>query len=109
MSSRKIVKNDIVIVISGDDKGKTGKVLEVITKDKKVLAVVEGVNMATVHIKPKGDQPGGKKKVAKPIDISNLSLMDAGKAARVGFQLQEKDGQMQKTRVFKKTNKRVDE
>lgn len=109
MSSRKIVKGDIVMVISGDDKGKTGKVLQVITEDKRILALVEGVNLATVHIKPKGDQPGGKKKVAKPVDISNLSLMEAGKVARVGFQIVEQDGQKKKVRVFKKTNKRVDE
>lgn len=107
MASRKIVKGDIVTVIAGDDKGKSGKVTEIIQGDKRTLAVVEGINIATVHRKPTNEKPGGRDKVAKPMDISNLSLMDSGKAARVGFVIETEDGKVKKSRVFKKTNKKV--
>lgn len=53
-----VKKNDVVVVISGDDKGKKGKVLEVSPKEGKVI--VEGVNIVSRHVKPRkqGDQGG---------------------------------------------------
>jgi large subunit ribosomal protein L24 len=86
-----IRKGDTVKVIAGDDKGKTGKVLEVITLKGRVI--VEGINIVTKHSKPSAGKPeGGIKKTEASINISNLMLVDpaSGKATRVGRKLNEK-------------------
>lgn len=96
-----IRKGDTVQVLSGDDKGKTGKVLEVILDKRR--AFVEGVNIHTKHEKPSAGKPeGGIKKVEAPIHISNLALVDpaSGKSTRVGRKLNDK-GKLQ--RYAKKT------
>ncbi|HMI65320.1 MAG TPA: 50S ribosomal protein L24 [Cyclobacteriaceae bacterium] len=96
-----IRKGDMVKVIAGDDKGKTGKVMEVITD--KSRAVVEGVNMMTKHQKPSAGKPeGGIKKIEGTLHISNLMLVDpaSGIAIRTGRKLNEK-GKLQ--RYSKKT------
>jgi large subunit ribosomal protein L24 len=96
-----IRKGDTVKVIAGDDKGKTGKVLEVwLTKNR---AIVEGINLVTKHEKPSAGKPeGGIKKTEGSIHISNLMLIDpaSGKPTRVGRKLNEK-GKLQ--RYAKKT------
>lgn len=72
-------------VISGDDKGKTGKILSV--NPQKRRAIVEGLNLVTKHIKPTANSPqGGIEKREASIDISNLMLVDpkTGEATRVG-------------------------
>jgi len=80
-----IKKGDTVLVISGDNKGKEGKVLEMITsKDR---AVVEGVNLVSKHTKPNATKPqGGIVKQEAPIHISNLMLVNpaTGKPTRIG-------------------------
>ena len=97
----KIKKDDLVKVIAGKDKDKTGKVLHV--KDGKVL--VEGCNMVTKHTKPGAGNPqGGIVRQEAAMDISNVMLMVDGKATRVGFQV--KDGK--KVRVAKTTGKVID-
>jgi large subunit ribosomal protein L24 len=91
-----IRKGDMVKVIAGDDKGKTGKVMEVITD--KSRAVVEGINMMTKHQKPSAGKPeGGIKKIEGTLHISNLMLVDpaSGKAVRTGRKLNEK-GKLQR-------------
>lgn len=91
-----IRKGDTVKVIAGDDKGKTGKVMEVITD--KTRAVVEGINMVTKHQKPSAGKPeGGIKKIEGTLHISNLMLVDPsdGKAVRTGRKLNEK-GKLQR-------------
>jgi large subunit ribosomal protein L24 len=96
-----IRKGDMVKVIAGDDKGKTGKVMEVITD--KSRAVVEGINMMTKHQKPSAGKPeGGIKKIEGTLHISNLMLVDpaSGIAIRTGRKLNEK-GKLQ--RYSKKT------
>lgn len=96
-----IKKGDNVMVIAGDSKGKSGKVLEVKTEDYKAL--VENVNMATKHSKPNAKNPkGGIVKQEMSIHISNLMLVDAnGKPTRIG---RKKDEKTNKTvRVSKKT------
>jgi large subunit ribosomal protein L24 len=96
-----IKKGDTVKVLSGDDKGKTGKVLEVLTLKGRVI--VEGINMITKHEKPSAGKPeGGIKKTEASINISNLMLVDpaSGNATRVGRKLNEK-GKLQ--RYSKKT------
>jgi len=94
-------KGDTVKVLAGDDKGKTGKVLEVLTQKGRVI--VEGINIVTKHEKPSAGKPeGGIKKTEASINISNLMLIDpaSGKATRVGRKLNEK-GKLQ--RYSKKT------
>ncbi len=80
----KIKKGDTVKVITGIDKGKQGKVIEVFPAKNKAL--VEGVNMVSKHTKPNATHPqGGIVKQEAAIHISNLMLVDAkGNATRVG-------------------------
>ena len=97
----KIKKDDLVKVISGRDRDKTGKVLRV--KDGKV--VVEGCNMVTKHSKPNAANPnGGIVNHEAAMDISNVMLVVDGQATRVGFEI--KDGK--KVRIAKKTGKVID-
>lgn len=71
MAKFSIKKNDMVTIIAGDDKGKAGKVLQVLPKDSKV--VVEGCNIVKKTIKPTDDNPkGGFVEKEKPIHISNV-------------------------------------
>ncbi len=79
-----IKKGDNVVVIAGDNKGKKGRVLEIITKSDRAL--VEGVNMMKKHTKPNAKTPqGGIVEKEAPVHISNLMVVDAktGKATRV--------------------------
>lgn len=100
MATSKIKKDDLVQVITGKDKGKTGKVLSVDTKNKKVL--VEGVNMVSKHSKPSmTNQQGGIIEKEAPIDISNVMYVHKGKPVRIGFQGEKKD----KVRVAKVNGK----
>lgn len=87
-----IRKGDTVYVNSGEYKGQTGKVLEVIVK--KSRAIVEGVNMVSKHTKPNSQNPqGGILKKEAPIHISNLNLIDpvSGKPTKIGRRLNDKD------------------
>ena len=98
---QKIKKDDMVIVIAGKDKDKTGKVLSV--KEDKVI--VEGVNVVKKHTKPNQmNQNGGIVEKEAAIDVSNVMLLVDGKATRVGFEV--KDGK--KVRVAKATGKVID-
>lgn len=99
----KIKRDDMVKIISGKDKGKTGKVLKVDTKKNRVI--VESCNMITKHTKPSmANQNGGIVNTEGTIDISNVMLVVDGQATRVGFEV--KDGK--KVRVAKKTGKAID-
>ena len=86
-----IKKGDTVRVLSGDDRGQTGKVLKV--EVKKYRAFVEGVNMVSKHTKPNAKSPqGGIVKKESSIHISNLMVVDGkGDAARVGRRIGSKD------------------
>ena len=84
-----IKKGDTVYVNAGNDKGKTGKVLEVIVDRDR--AVVEGVNIVSKHTTPNSAHPqGGIIKQEASVHISNLNLIDpkSGKATRVGYRVQ---------------------
>ena len=86
-----IKKGDIVYVNAGNDKGKTGKVLEVVTKDDR--AIVEGINMVSKHTKPNAKHPqGGIIKQEAAIHISNLQVVDPSKSGptKIGRKLNEK-------------------
>jgi large subunit ribosomal protein L24 len=96
-----IRKGDMVMVLSGNDKKKTGKVLEILNEKKR--AIVEGINMITKHQKPSAGKPeGGIKKMEGTIHLSNLMLLDpaSAKPTRTGRKLNEK-GKLQ--RYSKKT------
>lgn len=98
---QKIKKDDLVKVIAGKDKDKTGKVMQI--KDGKVL--VEGCNMVTKHSKPSAGNPqGGIIHQEAAMDISNVMLVVDGKATKVGFEV--KDGK--KVRVAKASGKVID-
>ena len=91
LSKLHIKKGDIVFVNAGEDKGKTGRVLEVLVKDNR--AIVEGINMVSKHTKPNAKNPqGGIEKKEAPIHISNLNVVDpkSGKPTRIGRKLDEK-------------------
>ncbi|MCF2577893.1 MULTISPECIES: 50S ribosomal protein L24 [Prevotellaceae] len=105
MSKLHIKKNDTVVVLAGEDKGKTGKVLKVLVEKNRAL--VEGVNMVSKSTKPSAKNPqGGIVKQEAPIHISNLSLVDpkSGKATRVGIKVTE-DGK--KVRIAKKSGEEI--
>ena len=91
MSKLHIKKGDTVYVLSGEDKGKQGRVLSVqVTKQR---AIVEGINIVTKSTKPSAKYPqGGLVKMEAPVHISNLSLLDpkSGTPTRVGFRKDEK-------------------
>ncbi len=95
----KIVKNDLVVVVTGKDKGRRGSVTE-IKKNGKV--VVQGINIAKKHQKgnPNAGIAGGIVDKEMPIDVSNLMLVNPvnDKGDRVGFKVLE-DGK--KVRYFK--------
>ncbi len=89
MNKLRIKKGDNVIVIAGNDKGKTGKVLSVAPAENR--AIVEGVNLVSKHTKPNSKAPqGGIIKKEAPIHVSNLSLIDpkSNTATRVGYKVE---------------------
>ena len=85
MSKLHIKKGDTVFVNSGEDKGKTGRILNVLVAEKR--AIVEGVNMVSKHTKPNAKSPqGGIVKKEASVHISNLNVVDpkTGKPTRIG-------------------------
>ncbi len=85
MSKLHIKKGDTVYVNTGKDKGKTGKVLKVLTSDNR--AIVEGINLVSKSTKPSASNPqGGIVKQEASIHISNLNHIDpkTGKPTRIG-------------------------
>ncbi|RVU25861.1 50S ribosomal protein L24 [Sandaracinomonas limnophila] len=85
---------DTVMVISGNAKGKSGVIKEVIIE--KSRAIVEGVNLQTKHVKPSANNPqGGIEKREGSIHISNLMVVENGKAVRTGRKLNDK-GKLQR-------------
>ncbi|CCZ10342.1 MULTISPECIES: 50S ribosomal protein L24 [Culturomica] len=86
-----IKKGDLVYVNAGVDKGKQGKVLEVLPEEER--AIVEGINMVSKHTKPNAKNPqGGIIKKEAPIHISNLNVVDpsTGKPTKIGRKKDEK-------------------
>ncbi|MBK6796050.1 MAG: 50S ribosomal protein L24 [Acidobacteria bacterium] len=96
----KIKKNDQVVVLSGRDKGKRGRVIDVLTKKGKVI--VEGINLLKHHERPNRQRgmAGGIVEREAPIDASNVMVLEGGKPTRISYQILQ-DGR--KVRVSKKT------
>ena len=89
--ARNIRKDDQVMVITGADKGQTGRVLRVLTTREKV--VVEGINRVWEHVRPSQRHPqGGRIHMDAPIHVSNVMLLDPTdqKGTRIRFEV--KDG-----------------
>ena len=104
MIKTNIKKGDNVYVLSGDDRGKEGRVLSVVREKNR--AIVEGVNIVTKAAKPSAKHPqGGLIKMEAPIQISNLALIDpkTGKPTRVGYRFE--DGK--KVRYAKKSGEEI--
>jgi len=100
----KIKKGDIILVISGKYRAKTGKVLRVFPKENKIL--VEGINIIKKHQKPrKSGEKGQIIEMSSPIDVSNVKLicLKCGKATRVGYKIREK----KKYRICKKCEQEI--
>ncbi|MBQ6229253.1 MAG: 50S ribosomal protein L24 [Prevotella sp.] len=105
MAKLHIKKGDNVIVLAGEDKGKTGKVLKMLIDKQR--AIVEGINIVSKSAKPSAKNPqGGIVKVEAPIHISNLSLIDpkTQKPTRIGIKVNE-DGK--KVRISKKSGEEI--
>ena len=100
----KIRKGDTVKVLSGNDKGKTGEVLEVIPKTEKII--VKGVNIRKKHIKPrKQGEEGGIIPVECAIDSSKVNVVcpKCGKSTRVEYKIEED----KKVRICKKCGAKI--
>lgn len=96
----RIKREDNIIVISGKDKGKQGRIIKVLTKEQKVI--VENVNLKKKHQRPKtGGKKGEKIEVPRPISISTVALIckNCGKPTRVSRRILP-DGK--KIRICKK-------
>jgi len=99
--ARHVKKGDTVIVICGDDKGKTGQVLRVLPRENKVL--VQGINRVYRHLRPSRRHPqGGRIQKEMPVHISNVLPLDpkTKQPTRAGFKI-GKDGS--KERIAKKS------
>ena len=96
---------DKVVVISGKDKGKEGKITHILRAENRV--VVEGVNIVKKHVKGNGQTAGSINEVEAPIHASNVMIIDpkTKKPTRIGHSI-NKDGK--KIRVAKKSNSSLD-
>jgi large subunit ribosomal protein L24 len=100
----KIKKNDEVIVISGKDKGKKGRVVKVIPADNKLI--ISGINMVTKHQKASQQSASGIVSKEAPIHASNVAIVDpkSGSATKIGYKVI--DGK--KVRFAKKSGEIID-
>lgn len=101
----KIKKGDNVIVITGKDKGRKGKVLRVLPKEGKI--VVENINRIIKHVRPKKQgEKGQRVEMSVPFNISNVKLIcpKCGKPTRAGYRILDKN----KVRICKKCKEIVD-
>jgi large subunit ribosomal protein L24 len=98
-----IKKGDNVIVITGEDKGKTGVVTKILVEKQK--AIVEGINIQSKHTKPNAQNPQGAiVKQEGAVHISNLAIVSDGKPSRVG----RKSENGKSVRYAKATGKNID-
>ncbi len=100
----KIKKGDSVIVVSGKDRLKKGKVLKVFPKENKIL--VEGLNLRKKHVKPKkSGEKGETVQISIPINVANTKLIcpKCGQPARIGYKVVGKD----KFRFCKKCHQEI--
>lgn len=103
----KIKKGDTVAVITGNDKGSTGRVLEVDSKKMRIL--VEGISIRKKHSRPSANnQQGGIVSKEMPIHYSNVQLVDSdGKPTRVSVKSLEKGGEKSSVRIARSNGKEI--
>lgn len=107
----KLRKGDTVMVLTGKDKGKIGKIKSVVRKDGKYKVVVEGVNVVKKHLRRiEGVREGGIFEVERPIDISNVAFYDEKnkKPVKIGFKIVREGEKVVKYRINKKTGEIID-
>jgi large subunit ribosomal protein L24 len=100
----KIKKGDQVIVISGKDRGRKGKVLKVFPKAERIM--IEGINLRKKHLRPKrSGEKGQIIETLAPIHVSNIKIICAkcGKATRISYKIEKKE----KYRICKKCAQEV--
>ena len=85
MNKVHVKTGDTVVLLTGSDKGKQGKVLEAMPKENKVI--VEGVNLVKRHTKPSQTNPGGIVTKEAAINVSNVAIAKDGKATKVGYKV----------------------
>jgi large subunit ribosomal protein L24 len=108
-ASIRIKKNDVVKVIAGKDRGKTGRVLEVNRDNGRVL--VEGVSMIKRHTRPNPAKQvkGGIAEKESSIHVSNVMVLTAGGVpTRVGIKVEQEGAVTRRTRVARKTGETLD-
>ena len=100
----RIKKDDMVIVLTGKDKGKKGKVIKAMPKEDRVL--VEGINMQTKHQRQTANAAAEIKHQEGPIHVSNVMIVDpkSKEPTRIGYKIEGN----QKTRVAIKSGKEID-
>jgi len=103
----KIKKDDIVIILSGKDKGKQGIVLQVVKSKMRCKLLVEGINLTTKHVKgnPQKQRTGGIIKKESLIDISNVAIFN--KETLKGDKVSYKIVNEKKVRIFKSNKKEI--
>ena len=96
---------DKVVVITGKDKGKQGKIIKTLKAENKVI--VEGINMIKKHVKPNGQNAGSIVDMEAPIHASNVMILDpkTNKGTRVGHSTDKKG---KKIRIARKSNENLD-
>lgn len=104
----KIKKDDMVRVISGRDKGKSGKVLEVDRFTRKIT--VDGVAIVKRHTRPNPQKQikGGIAEKPMPIDVSNVMLLAGGVPTRVGYKIEKVGETTRRVRIARKNGETVD-
>ena len=100
----KIKKDDMVVVISGKDKGTTGKVLKAMPKENRVI--VEGVNVQTKHQKQTRTEKAEIRHIEGPIDVSNVARYDTKSKEIIKIGYEVRDGK--KVRINRKTGNVID-
>lgn len=100
----KVKKGDTVLIISGKDKGRTGKIVKSLPKEEKIL--IEGVNLRKKHVRPKREGEKGQIiDVPTAINVSNIKIIcpKCGKAVRIEYKIEKES----KTRICKKCKQAI--
>ena len=104
---RKIRKGDTVIALTGKDKGKQGKVLQLLVAKNR--ACVEGINLVKKHVKPnRQNETGGILEIEAPLHISNVKVLEKKKEAKKEAKKEVKEAEVKEVKA-KKTSKKKEE
>jgi len=104
----KIKKGDTVLIISGKNRGKKGKVLKVFPQEERII--VEGANLRKKHVRPrKAGEKGQIIEMPAPFHVSNVKIIcpKCKQAARIGYKIILKDKEKSKSRICKKCEQEI--